>query len=273
MKGVIVIPAAPTTEWARELFPGSSPAELPLAGRRAIDYVIEESAAKGFDIVEILDYAPSYALEASFSDPSLLTISVFYVRGEGEVPNSLEDLRKVSSPLTQSLDTSEITLMWGLEIGGKKLDSIKAWHEANFEILSKPNRYTLPSYSSKDGVNLGCNVAIERGSRISPPALVCDNAWLARHVQLEGNVIIGSGAFVGEGVKLKNTVVFPGTYVGDGLVLEDKIVAGSRIIDPKSLAWTDVEDPGVARMIEGTKTNIFKSIWRFFAGRSHEGFK
>ena len=271
MKALLILPSAAPTAWMNEFLPEMNPAELPIAGKRAIDYILEEAAAKGYDMAEILDYRPSKRLEESFSDISTLPLPVFYIKGTGEIPSSEEELKRVSSHLTQNLDSGETKVVWGLELGGIKIDSPQAWHKVNFIVLGDSALYTLPCYSAEKGIYLGRNVVIERGAEIKPPALLCDNTWLARSVRLEGGVIIGSGSYIGEATKLENTIVAPDTCIGESLEFVDKAVVGSRIIDPESNAYINVTEKGLARSIGGTFLKALKGLWRAIVGHTHGG--
>ena len=271
MKAILFVPVADSTAWIDETLPGVSPAELPVAGRSAIEYALEEAAKAGYDMAEVLDYRPSDRLAAAFADPSTTPLPVFYIRGEGAPPRTTEELKKVSSPLTLNLDNGETTVVWGLKIGDIVIDGVRAWHKANLEVVRNSPQFTLPCYSAEKGIYLGRNVVIERGTEIKPSALLCDNVWLKRNVSLDGDVIIGSGSFVGEGARLKNTVVCPDTYIGAELVFENKIVAGNRIIDLETEAWAEVEEPGLVRPIGGGVLAAFKWLWRFLLGRSCGG--
>ena len=271
MKAILFVPVADSTAWIDETLPGVNPAELPVAGRSAIEYALEEAARQGYAMAEVLDYRPSDRLAAAFADPSATPLPVFYIRGEGEPPRTIDELKRVSSPLTQNLDSGETTVVWGLKIGDVVIDGVRAWHKVNFDVVRSSPRFTLPCYSAEKGIYLGRNVVIEHGAEIRPSALLCDNAWLRRNVTLDGDVIIGSGSLVGEGARLKNTVVCPDTYIGAELDFENKIVAGNRIIDLETQAWTEVEEPGLVRPIGGGVLAAFKWLWRFLLGRSCGG--
>jgi hypothetical protein len=85
---------------------------------------------------------------------------------------------------------------------------------------------------------------------------------------LDGDVIVASGSFVGEGTRLKRTVVGLDTYIGTGLDFEDKIVIGNRVIDPATGVWMDMEEPGLARRIGGGFSWLRK-LWHFLRGKSY----
>ena len=62
MDNILFVPATHETQWIQEVLPGISPAELPVAGRRAIDYAIER--AQKFDGEVIVD-SGSYISEGA----------------------------------------------------------------------------------------------------------------------------------------------------------------------------------------------------------------
>lgn len=304
MDNVLFVPATHELEWVQEVLPGTSPAELPVAGRRIIDYSFQ--CAQRFDVMftEVLDWHFSQRLADDFSDLTRTGYPVFYIKGEGPVPKGLRELEDYESPLTGPVQDG-LVVVWGAAIsthapgevtlepvseaecaetpaglyrraGGRWMRvtphglvarSVKAWHALNFIILNAPDKFTVPGYSSEKGVHLGRNVILEYGTDVKPPVLMLDNTWCARNVRLDGEVIVGSGSFIGEGAHLRRTVVCGDTYIGEGLDLDGKIVVGRRIIDAASGAWVDVEEPGLARRIP-TGLGWVRSLWHFMRGRS-----
>jgi len=305
-ENILFVPSVRETEWVREFLPDRSPAELPVAGRRFIDYAFERAQKLDVMFTEVMDWHFSEQLAADFSDINRTGYPVFYVKGEGAVPCGLNDIEGVSSPLTYRIEDGLI-VAWGLcltshtfsdvsfeplpeeecantPVGlyrrnngrwmrilphGVVLKNADSWHRLNMTVLHNPDVFTLPGYSSEQGVHLGRNVVMELGTTVKSPVLLQDNVWCARNVQIDGDVIIGKDSFVGEGARLFRTVVCSNTYVGEGIELVDKIIVGGRIIDPKTGAWTDMgDDTGVAQTIGGEGLNIFARIWRFLAGTS-----
>ena len=302
---ILYLPSVRQSEWIPELFPGRSPAELPIAGRRIIDYQVEHAIKFGVSAVKIIDWRFSDRVARSFRDPQRTGYTVSYTRGEGEMPRGLRDLDGLSPLLAQST-TDGLYVVWGpclcghgpadarlepvseadvadtpmglyrrvdgrwmrIKPGGLVVRGLKSWHRANFSVLRDPGLFTLPCYSVEKDVHLGRNVVLEHGTSVVPPVLIKGNTWCARNVRLEGDVIVGSGSYIGEGARLKRTVVGKDTYVGKGLDLRGKIVMGNRVIDPETGVWTDVEEPGVAREMGGAPS-WFKSVVDFFRGHSH----
>ena len=304
MDNILFVPAVHELEWVQEILPGTSPAELPVAGRCVIEYAIE--CAQEFNVIftEILDWCFSERLADHFAELTRTGRPVFYVKGEGPVPRGLKDIEGYSSPLTSNISDGLI-VVWGVAIpthlaeevtletvsdedcadtpagiyrreGGRWMRivqhgivvrDVKTWHALNFIVLRQPDKFTLPGYSTERDVHLGRNVVIEHGTEVKPPVLLQDNTWFARNVRIDGEVIVDSGSYVSEGARLYRTVVCRDTYIGMGLDLEGKIVAGRRVVDAATGTWVDLEEPGLARHIP-TGLGWFRSLWRFIRGRS-----
>ena len=304
MDNILFVPATHELEWVRDVLPGMSPAELPVAGRRIIDYSFQCAQKYGVMFTEVLDWHFSQRLADDFSDLTRTGYPVFYVKGEGPVPRGLRDIENYSSPLTAPVSDG-LVVVWGAAIsthtagevrleplseeeraetpagvyrmeGGRWMRvlphglivrSVKAWHALNFLVLKHCDKFTIPGYSSEKGVHLGRNVILEYGTEVKPPVLMLDNTWCARNVRLEGDVIVESGSYVSEGARLRRTVVCRDTFIGPGLDFDGKIVVGNRVIDAKTGTWVDLEEPGLARRIP-RGLGWMRSIWHFLRGRS-----
>ena len=304
MDNILFVPSTSELDWVQDILPGTSPAELPVAGKRVIDYAIECAQRFGVMFTEILDWRFSQKLADDFADMTRTGYPVFYLKGEGPVPKGLRDIEGYSSPLTADI-TDGLVVVWGVAISthsaedvklepisdseytdtpagiyrrvdghwmrivphGLVVRSVKAWHELNFVILHSSGDFTIPGYSSERGVYIGRNVVLEHGTSVKPPVLLQDNTWFARNVTIDGDVIVDSGSYVSEGARLRRTVVLKDTFIGNGLELEDKIVAGHRVIDVRTGTWVDIEEPGLARRIP-TGLGWMRSVWHFLRGRS-----
>ncbi len=305
MDNIRFVPATRETAWVGDMLPGTSPAELPVAGKRIIDYAIEHAQRFGVMFTEVLDWRFSERLADDFADMTRTGFPVFYMKGEGELPKGLNDIDGYSSPLTGNI-TDGLVVVWGLVLSmhmaedvslepiteqecaetpagvyrreggrwmrvvphGLVVRNVKAWHELNLVVLRHPEEFTVPGYSSERGVHIGRNVVLEHGTEVKPPVLLQDNTWLARNVRLEGDVIVDSGSYISEGSRLRKTVVCSNTFIGEGLDLESKIVVGRRVIDAESGTWVDLEEPGLARQIP-VGLGWLRSLWHFLRGRSY----
>ncbi len=305
MDNILFVPSVRESEWVQTVLPGLSPAELPVAGKRIVDYALECAERQSAVFMEILDWHYSKRLAADYSDLTRTRYPAFYVKGDGAIPRGLRDMEGLSTPLTQTISDG-LVVIWGLfpgappggfspvpatedecadtppgiylrqrgrwmrlESNGTTVDSVGAWHRLNFEVLHHAKELTIPGYSTEKDVHIGRNVVMERGTKVKAPVLLNDNVWCARNVRLEGDVIIGSGTFIAEGAVLRDTVVCGDTYIGAGLALEDKIVFGRRIIDARTGAWVDVDDEGIARCVRRIGgLGWLRGVWRFLVGKS-----
>ena len=305
MDNILFVPATRETDWVGDILPGTSPAELPVAGKRVIDYALERAQKFGVMFTEILDWRFSERLANDFADMTRTGFPVFYMKGEGELPKGLNDIDGYSSPLTGNI-TDGLVVVWGVAISmhtaedvslepvteaecaetpagiyrreggrwmrivphGLVVRNVKAWHELNLIVLRHPAEFTMPGYSSERDVHIGRNVVIEHGTEVKPPVLLQDNTWFARNVRLEGDVVVDSGSYISEGARLRKTIVCSNTFIGEGLDLDGKIVAGRRVIDAESGTWVDLEEPGLARRIP-TGLGWLRSLWHFLRGRSY----
>ena len=304
MDNILFVPSTRELEWVQEVLPGVSPAELPVAGKRVIDYAIERSQRFGVMFTEILDWRFSQKLADDFADMTRTGCPVFYLKGEGPIPKGLKDIEGYSSPLTADISDG-LVVVWGVAIsthtaedlalepvseeecadtpaglyrreGGRWMRIVphglvvrnaKAWHTLNFIVLRHPEDFTVPGYSSEKDVHIGRNVVMEYGTKANPPVLLQDNTWFARNVTLDGEVVVDSGSYVSEGARLRRTVVLKDTFIGPGLDFEGKIVAGRRVIDAESGTWVDLEEPSLARRIP-PGLGWLRSLWHFLRGRS-----
>ena len=305
MESLLFVPLVEDSKWVLDILPSMSPAELPVAGRRFVDYGLEMAQRAQGTLLEVLDWSWKERLANDFSDLACTGSALFYEKGTGPIPRGLDNLDGIDSPLTQSLSDG-LVVVWGLCMpleataesepvsaadcadtplgiyrreGGawKRLKlrmfavrDAKSWHELNFTVLHASGSFTLPGYSAEKDVYLGRNVVLEHGVDVKPPVLLQDNVWCARNVHFDGDVIVGSGTFIAEGTTLKRTVVCENTYIGTGLDLDRKIVAGNRIIDAETGVWTDVEDEGIARRIRSRLGVLgwLRALWSFLLGRS-----
>ena len=100
MDNILFVPSTKELEWVQDVLPGTSPAELPVAGRRIIDYSFQCAQKFGVMFTEVLDWHFSQRLADDFSDLTRTGYPVFYLKGEGPVPKGLRDIENYSSPLT-----------------------------------------------------------------------------------------------------------------------------------------------------------------------------
>ena len=305
MGNILFVPFVPGSEWVATVLPGRSPAELPVTGRRLIDYALERVRRFGFNFAEVLDWSFSERLSADFEEDEHAGFHVYYHRGAGDVPRGLAALENPSFPLAGKV-VDGLTVIWGPCITSGEPDEIsveplppeacvqtpmgiyrreggrwmrvrpkglaakdvRSWRRINLAVLENPDAFTLPGYTAERDVHIGRNVVLERGTQVGRPVLLNDDVWCARNVRIDRDVIIGRGAFVGEGAHLLRTIVCDETYIGTGLEIVDKIVVGSRSIDAEAGSWIDLDEKGVVHGINQHGTGWMRRVVNCLDGGS-----
>ncbi len=305
MGNILFVPSVPGAEWIATVLPGISPAELPVTGRRLIDYALERMRRLGFNFAEVLDWSFSERLSAEFEEDRYAGFHVYYHRGAGEVPRGLAALENPTFPLAGKV-ADGLTVVWGpcitgYESGEVRVEplppeacaqtpmgiyrredgrwmrvrpkglaakDVRSWRRINLAVLENPEAFTLPGYTAERDVHIGRNVVLERGTQVEHPVLLNDNVWCARNVWIDRDVIIGKGAFVSEGTHLLRTIVCDETYIGNDLEIVDKIIVGSRVIDAEAGTWIDLGEKGMAHGIDHHGTGWMRKFVDFLYGRS-----
>ena len=305
MGNILFVPSVSGAEWIATVLPGISPAELPVTGRRLIDYALERMRRLGFNFAEVLDWSFSERLSAEFEEDRYAGFHVYYHRGAGEVPRGLAALENPTFPLAGKV-ADGLTVVWGpcitgYESGEVRVEplppeacaqtpmgiyrredgrwmrvrpkglaakDVRSWRRINLAVLENPEAFTLPGYTAERDVHIGRNVVLERGTQVGHPVLLNDDVWCARNVRIDRDVIIGRGAFVGEGAHLLRTIVCDETYIGNDLEIVDKIIVGSRVIDAEAGTWIDLGEKGMAHGIDHHGTGWMRKFVDFLYGRS-----
>ena len=234
MNRILFVPSVAQSEWLHEILPWLSLAELPVAGRRFIDYALESAQKFGTSVVGILDWHFSDRLSADCNNLTARGLPVIYQPGKGSVPRGLNDLDHIASPFTSPVQDG-LAVEWGLcltshkpeEITYEEISSaeceetpvglylrkdgrwmrclpqgiavkdVRSWQRLGIAVLENPWLFTLPGYSAEKDVHLGRNVILEHGTKVEPPVILQDNTWCARNVHLNGDVVVGQRSFIG----------------------------------------------------------------------------
>ena len=266
-------------EWIRDIFPGKSPAEMPVAGkgwvRHAVDLCSELRTERVFvadtffypelpkrlgdgsywsmklDYLAATDAAAPNALFEQFPDklPGDGDLVIFW----GQVLPDIPDIQKLFDELAPATETPEGGLPDGIYLlrGGVlnkcvcpllRMDSIRNYFDSNMQILSHPGIYNLPGYSSEKGFGIGENVITLFGCNLKAPLVVQDNCCLGRSTVLEGGVIVGRNVLIDDFSLLKRAIILDNTYVGMHMNIEDKIVWEHTVIDVNTGAHVVLND-------------------------------
>lgn len=227
----VLIVAARTEAWVADFFPGTSLLALPLAAKPLAEHHLDRCAREGAASVCILDADWDPALARRLGDGARWGLALRYARA----PDAAAVAARAAAA---SRVVRGDELVWdGAPV---RIDSLRAWFELNFKLIARPAECVLPGYWSQAGVHLGMNVQIRLRSEVRPPVLLDDNCRIDDGCRLDGAVIVGEGSIVDRGCRLRRVIVFPRTYVAQEIALEDKVVVGSRVIDPIAGASVDL---------------------------------
>ncbi len=205
--------------WVRRYFPRRSVLALPLAGKPLVEHQLDACARTGVASVQILDAVYDRRLARRLGDGSRWGLRLSYER---------------ALPATCAASADVFFLGTEFVYEGRRvhIDSLRDYFEWNFRLIAEPRDCVLPGYASRHGVTSGMNVRLRTECATTPPVLLGDNVWIGEDCRLDGSVIVCEGAVLDRGCRLHRVLVFPQTYVAREIELEDKIVMGSRVIDP-----------------------------------------
>ena len=260
--------------WCEELFPGRSPAELTVAGKEFCRHVIDAVSREPVEQVLILDSCRSRTLKKALGNGAYWSLRLDYRAGEfglgagsllrqpefaaergdillirglvlpaGEPPARLtERLRPVPDGGTE---TDGIYLfrrgrLYECLTERHRIVTLQDYFALNFTLLSHPGGSVLPGYATENGVHLGSNVILYPGCEVESPALIRDDVCLRSRVRLENGAVIGCNVMIDKGATVSHSVILDHTFIGQDMLIRDKIVSGSRVIDPGTGVFVDL---------------------------------
>ena len=269
-------------EWVWDMFPGKSPAELPLAGKAWARHAVDICSLLKVSEIFVMDCFFYPELPGRLGDGSFWSTKIEYLpctdsinlnqlleQYEGKFPTDdllifwgqvlpdlpdVEMLLKELRPVETAPDRSLPTGIY-LQRDGKllqcvcpllRMDTVQHYFDLNMRILEHPGIYTLPGYSSDRRFSIGRNVITMFGCQLNPPLVIQDNSGLGRGTVLDGDVIIGSNVLIDDRTYLKRAVILDNTYIGRNMHIEDKIVSGHTVIDVASGVLVEIDDDFMA---------------------------
>lgn len=243
----LIVPAPDGRAWTEAYFPDLSPLHLGVADKTWAEHALDACLAQGAAAVKILDFFYDEALARRHLGGGARWGLRFAYEGAGRFASEEEAVRRNRA---FAGDDPDVRVVWGLRFPYRgawaPVDSLAAWFDLNFRVLADPADRTLPGYSAEPGVSIGENVVIKTHAAVGRPVALGDNVRVEDGATLAGDVIVGAGSFVERDCALRRTIVFPHAYLGRGLSFEDKVVFGARVIDAKTGAFVDLDEPGLS---------------------------
>jgi mannose-1-phosphate guanylyltransferase/phosphomannomutase len=180
---------------------------------------------------------------------------------------SVLDLIKPDSSVDWSQDVFPRMLrrkepLYGITAEGYWCDigSIQSYLQANWDALEGRVRCTIPG--RRDGnIWIGEDVEFGLGVTVEGPAFIGDEVKLKAGAFLNGPVVVDRYTIVDDNAKLSNTIIWPHTYVGEGVRMRQSIVCRNVTIKNNCLLedGTVVGDDVVVG--QGSRIRAGVKIW------------
>jgi NDP-sugar pyrophosphorylase family protein len=109
--------------------------------------------------------------------------------------------------------------------------SPRGLRRAAFDLLAGRLELPVGGEPIDEGLTLGDGTSLDGIAMIEPPVWMGTDVQLGEHVHLEGPLVIGDGATIGDGAQLRASVLLPGTEVPRETVLIEAIAGHARLAD------------------------------------------
>lgn len=266
-------------EWVWEIFPGKSPAEMPIVGKSWARHAIDMCSLLKVSDIFITDCFFYPELTQRLGDGSFWSSKLHHLpctdalnparlfeQHEGGIPDdeellifwgqvlpdlpSIDELFNELQPVDPGPDEALPSGIY-LRKDGKlhrcvcplhRMDSPKSYFDLNMKMLNHPGIYNLPGFSDEKDFCIGANVITLFGSDLKPPLVIQDSSAIGRSTVLDGDVIIGSHVLVDDFTYLKRAVILNNTYIGRNMQIVDKIVSDRTVIDIRTGAHVELSD-------------------------------
>ena len=308
---ILYCPYTENFEWLEEFFPERSLCSLPITGKPYAEHAADFAAMLGADGLLILDYTPdsayrkrlertgsNYPLDISYAASSLSadvlrlksrnsaffgTDDVLVIFGAvlplvKSADDVLKHMEEISAPVPEDFTQDGIYLFKdgrAFRFGGKmlKMDSIRAYFDANFEILENRFCYVPAGYSAQNGVYAGMNVEIKQNAQIDAPVMLGDNICIEHGCTLAGGVIVCDGSLIDAETLLELSIVMCDTFVGSKMEFKNKIISMGRIIDAIRGVYIDQKDAGISSDMKSRRLDKYVFVeWILMAFFGVAGF-
>ncbi|OYY02280.1 MAG: mannose-1-phosphate guanyltransferase, partial [Mehylophilales bacterium 35-46-6] len=114
--------------------------------------------------------------------------------------------------------------------------------------------FKLPGKQLKPGIYAGINVSIDFDKvNIVPPVYIGGSTKVEAGATIEGPAVIGASCIVEAGAIIKNCIVEDYTRLSSMANLQEKIIFGSKCIDPILETQVDISEAKLEYMIEDSR--------------------
>ncbi len=121
------------------------------------------------------------------------------------------------------------------------MNSLKAYLKANLDLIKEENLNTLikKDWTIYTMTNDSCPTLYEAGAR-AVSSIVGNGCDIAGDLE---NCVIGRGVKIGQGCKIKNTMILPGARIGDNVTIENAVIDRFANVTVDSVLIGEPSDP------------------------------
>ena len=269
-------------EWIWEIFPGKSPAEMPIAGKSWARHAVDLCSLLKIDSIFVADCFFYPDLPRRLGDGAYWSTKIQYLPCTdapdpeqlfeqdgltfpddellifwGQVLPDIPEIQTLCDDLEPAVKLPDGTLPSGIYLLRQKtlshcrcplhrMNDPKSYFELNMRLLNHPGIYNLPGFSDEKNFCIGADVITMMNGELKPPLIIQDHSAIGRGVVLDGDVIIGGHVLIDDHSYLKRAVILNNTYIGRKMHIEDKIVAERTVIDIKTGVHLELDDEFLA---------------------------
>ena len=127
------------------------------------------------------------------------------------------------------------------------------WEATGLLLRGKVAGFTMPGNEVRPGVHCGINVQIAWDRvRIEGPVYIGSSTSVGDGATIIGPTVIGSGCVIQPGATLRECILADYTRISSVAVLEQKLIFGSKCIDPSG-KYLDIEESQIRWLVDDAR--------------------
>jgi mannose-1-phosphate guanylyltransferase len=128
------------------------------------------------------------------------------------------------------------------------------WEATGLLLRGKVAGFTMPGEEIRPGVYCGINVRIDWDRvRIEGPVYIGSSTSVGDGATIIGPTVIGSGCVIQPGATIRECLLADYTRISSIAVLEEKLIFGSKCIDPSG-SYLDIEESQIRWLMDDART-------------------
>jgi mannose-1-phosphate guanylyltransferase len=127
------------------------------------------------------------------------------------------------------------------------------WEATGLLLRGKVAGFTMPGNEVRPGVHCGINVQVAWDRvRIEGPVYIGSSTSVGDGASIIGPTVIGSGCVIQPGATLRECILADYTRISSVAVLEQKLIFGSKCIDPSG-KYLDIEESQIRWLVDDAR--------------------